>query len=303
MNAFEMRLSMHKDNLKNILTKFRLLGFLKQGRNVYIQLRTKILRWIYPHGKYVVCNGGPVFVDFNNENYLWYYGYNKFLQQEHDAFKFLFSKRTPKIVVDVGAHWGIFPSQLASDKSPVISEIERLICIEPDPDNLPNLKKTLAKINRFEIDVVPFAVSDKDGFISIFKGGGSCAQTYKSEHSSFVCHVKTAPLQSILCNLLVKLEDVTHIKVDIDGYEPAFFYGATDFLLKYKPFLLIEFWAKGIKAAGFDLPQYWNYLHSMYYIKEVVYPNNYYLDLSKDHLSYLETKTLAGIVNLLLLPK
>src|SRR3569832_1832851 len=86
MNAFEMRLSMHKDNLKNILTKFRLLGFLKQARNVYIQLRTKILCWIYPHGKYVVCNGGPVFVDFNNENYLWYYGYNKFLQQEHDAF-------------------------------------------------------------------------------------------------------------------------------------------------------------------------------------------------------------------------
>ncbi len=294
---------MSRDQFKKLLAKLRLLGFLKEVRSIYIRSRTKILRRIYPSGKYVDCNGSRIFVDFNDENYLWYYGHSEFLHQEHEAFKTLLVKKKPKVIIDIGAHWGIFPAQLGADKSSIISSVERVVCIEPDPSNLPNLKNTVAKIKRFKIDIVPFAVSDKDGLISIFKGGGACAQTYQSDNSLFVCEVKTAPLLNILRNLSVKSEDVTHIKLDIDGYEPAFFYGATDFLVKHKPLLLIEFWAKGIKAAGYDLVQYWDYLCSMYNITEIVYPDHKYLPLSKDNLDYLEKKTNNGIVNLLLLPR
>lgn len=278
-----------------------LLGLARYARHLLVTIRSKVLRRIYPHGKYVTCNKCQIYVNFHDNNYLWYYGKNEFLLQEHAAFNELLKEKKPNVVLDIGAHWGVFPAQLASDESNFC--IKQVVCIEPDPRSIPILEKTIKLINAFKVDIVPFAISDRLGRINIYTGGGSCAQTYRTDTSEKIGEVNTAPINEILRNLQIKGENVTHIKLDIDGFEPAFFFGAKDFLLANRPLLLIEFWAKGMKAAGFNLVDYWDMLQSMYNISEIVYPDNHYLPLSKEHLGYLEQKTDSGIVNLILTPR
>lgn len=283
-----------------ILRAIGLLYFLKFIRSLFIRVRSRTLRIIFPSGKYIICNKGTIYVNFDDPNYIWYYGKNSFLFQEHLAFTSLFEIRKPNVILDIGAHWGIFPAQLASETNDFA--IKRVICIEPDPRNLPALEKTIKLITAFHVDIVPVAISDKSGIIDLYSGSGACAQTYRSDNAIKIGEVRSAPLHEILHDLHVKGEDVTHIKLDIDGFEPAFFCGSLDFLQCYKPLLLIEFWAEGMKAAGFNLADYWAMLHSMYTISEIVYPDNIYLPITPDHLNYLEGKTSHGIVNLLLVP-
>ena len=294
---------MNKGIFKYILTKIGLLSTALRFKNIYIQTRTVFLRFKYPKGKLIRCNGGEIFVDFHDANYLWYYGNSEFLRLEHIAFKSLLAKRSPRIIIDIGAHWGIFPSQLNADNSPLCSAIERVICIEADPTNILNLTKTVDTITKFKVEVAPFAISDSESTISLYKGGGTCLQTYERPASKYVCDVKAAPLQVILARYSIMDEKVTHIKLDIDGYEPAFFYGASEFLKRHKPLLLIEFWANGLIAAGFNLEKYWEYLNRNYYITETVYPGATYLNLTEEDLPYLVDKTLKGITNLLLIPR
>jgi FkbM family methyltransferase len=291
---------MRKEIIK-LLKNLGLLGVAKQLRGLSIAARSELFGRIYPNGKYVNCNGGEVFVDFHDANHLWYFGKNEFLLQEHAAFVELLNKKTPNVVLDIGAHWGVFPAQLAADKAAL--GVRRVVCIEPDPRNIPILQKTVQPIDAFEVNVVQVAISDKPGSIGIYAGGGTCAQTYSTDTSRKIGEVRAAPLEDVLRDLKIAGNDVTHIKLDIDGYEPAFFNGARSFLLENKPLLLIEFWAKGIKAAGFNLTEYWQMIHSMYDVSEIVYPDNYHLRLTLAHLDYLEEKTENAVVNLILIPR
>jgi FkbM family methyltransferase len=293
---------MLREILKKYVTNYIVLHLLNLIRKQYVYCRTWLLRRFYPDGKYVSCNKANIFVDFNDKNHLWYYGKNNFLSNEIAAFITLLDKKQPNVIVDIGAHWGVFPALLdAAISAGKKFDINRIVCVEPDMSNLRNLQATLAKIKNFKVDITPVAISDTNELISIYKGGGTCAQTYKREFSEQVGQVRGLPLQAILKDLSIKDEHVTHIKLDIDGYEPAFFYGATDFLVRNKPLLLIEFWANGIKAAGFNLKEYWDYLWSMYHIKEVDYPGDGNFFLSEESLKHLEAKD--GVTNLLLLPR
>ena len=292
-----------KIKLIGLARRMRQISLLRSIWDFYVQMRTLLLRALYHNGKYVRFNGGLVFIDFYDRNYIWYYKYNEFFRQETEAFRTLLEKRKPKVILDIGAHWGIFPSQLEIDESPLTSTIEKVICIEPDSSNLIKLKKTVEMIKRFKVDIVPFAISDKEDSIPMYKGTASCLHAYKGGASEYACTVNAAPLHIILRNMGVQLGDVTHIKLDIDGYEPAFFYGSTEFLKEHKPLLLAEFWARGLIDAGFDVKEYWEYLHSMYDVTEIVYPTNEYRTLSVGDLGYIREKTLNEITNLLLIPK
>ena len=88
-------------------------------KKIFLSTRRRLLFLCFPNGKYIVSvNKSKIFCSSADPNCDWYLDNNMFLQQEHTAFIKLFSLRQPEVVLDVGAHWGIFPAMLDVKDSP-----------------------------------------------------------------------------------------------------------------------------------------------------------------------------------------
>jgi len=284
---------------KYILIPFpRTKIFLKQ---LYRILRSRYLKVCHQKGAFMICNGAEIFCDFNNESYSWYDGDSESLNYELEVFTSLFTIRTPNVILDVGAHWGFYSAFL--NNTSFSNKIAKIISIEADPFNCSILSKTLKKINHIHVEQINAAISDKDGFIHLYLGDGKCKQTYSSGNTIPVGQIKAISLDSLVENFLDNEEVLTHVKMDIDGYEPAFFAGGETALKKFSPIIMMEFWAKGLKVSGFDLEAYWNMLQNNYYVKEACFSNRRLISLDHKDLPYLVEKTMEGITNLVLIPK
>ena len=264
-------------------------------------MRTSYLRKRYPQGTFLICNGAKVFCDFSNENYAWYDGYSEFLNYEMEVFTNLFNLRPPKIILDVGAHWGFYPAFL--NNSPFADKISKIISVEPDPFNQVILSKTLEKVNRIPILQSNSAISDKNGYLDLYFGGSDCSKTYPFPNTVSVGKIQAVSLDSLTESFLKEGDILTHVKLDIDGYEPAFFSGGIKTLKRFKPIILMEFWAKGLKVSGVDLEGYWEMLQNNYHVQEACFPGRKLISLKHQDLVYLTDKTTEGITNLVLIPK
>lgn len=268
----------------------------KNSRN----LRTTYLNRRYPEGGYLKCNGAEIFCDFSSENYSWYDGNSDYLQYELDIFSSLFNITAPEIVLDIGAHWGFYPAYLAQHHS---EKIKKIICVEADPVNQKILEKTIDNINQLKVEKVDAAISDEDGELILYRGGGACGQTYNTETSFESGRIPALSFDSLAERYLGGGERITHVKLDIDGFEPAFFLGGSQALQKHKPIIMLEFWAKGLSSSEFDISEYWDMLTHSYNIEEACFETRALVPVSDDDLNRLIKKTTKGITNLVLYPK
>jgi len=270
-------------------------------KRTYRDYRTDYLQMRYPTGTFLSCNGANVYCDFSSENYCWYDGHSEYLDYELNVFCSLFQRRTPDTILDVGSHWGFYPAFFENSK--YSDSIGRVIAVEADPFNQNALSKTLAKINRLSVKQINAAISDKDGFAELYSGGGACRHTYSSPNGASVGKIEAITLDSLVETNFEDGEVLTHVKLDIDGYESAFFAGGEHTLKRFKPIIMMEFWAKGLMASGISLESYWEMLQENYHIQEACFPNYRLKPLGFDDLSYLVRKTMSGITNLVLIPK
>lgn len=281
--------------------------FASSIRNIKALIRAVekfVLRNLFPSGKFVRLNQtAMVFVDFSQDSYRWYKGNSEFLRQEHAAFTKLMQGLKPNTVLDIGAHWGVFPALLDTTK-PLYPSLRSVLCVEPDPKNIPILRRTIDRIKSFDVDLIQAAISDKSGPIDAHYDGGSCLETYNiptSSASKFTVNGYT------LCDCLnaanVKYSTVSHIKLDIDGYEPALIMGNHDFLAKMDFVMMSEFWPRGLLTNGSQfLQKYWDHLVTHYSVYLCVYPSGDIIRLSADQLEWLVDYTGNRVVNLLLIP-
>ena len=270
-------------------------------KKAYRSIRTGCLKMRHPNGAFLICNGAKVFCDFSSENYFWYDGYSAYLDYELKVFTSLFGEKAPNVILDVGAHWGFYSAFLETTEC--AQRIAKLVSIEADPVNFNILSKTLAQVSRIPVMQVNAAISDKDGFVDLYSGDGTCKQTYYSSDATRVGKTNAISLDGLTKTFLGPEEYITHVKLDIDGYEPAFFAGGKETLEKYHPVIMTEFWAKGLKESGFDLDEYWDMMQNNYYVKEACFPDPQLNILGYEDLSYLVEKTMQGITNLVLIPK
>ena len=161
----------------------------------------------------------------------------------------------------------------------------------------------MSKINHIRLEQLNCAISDKDGFVKIYANAAPLKQTYHSPGAIPVGRVRSLSLDSLIRDSLKEGESLTHVKMDIDGYEPAFFAGGKDTLKKFNPLIMMEFWPKGLKVSGWDLDDYWNMLQDDYSVKEASFPSRLLHPLSRKDLTYLIEKTKNGITNLVLIPR
>jgi len=289
---------------KEVLQKLHLLDLARRVRFKLMNVQASWLQLIYPNGKYIQGpNQCSVYADFKNPNFRWYYGKNLFLEQEHTAFTRLFDLKNPSVVVDIGAHWGVFPAMLEAGYHKFPS-IKHVICIEPDPENIPILKKTASKIKNFKVTVIESAIGEIDSEVIAHREGGACLQTYNNHNYDSSIKVAIKKIETILSQLDVVPDEVTHIKIDIDGYEPSFFFGSQDWLKNVNPFILTEYWAAGLeKHPNYSTLEYFSVLLNQFYVVKCNYPEGTYSILNIDDLEDLNLQTQTAVVNLLLIPK
>jgi FkbM family methyltransferase len=274
---------------------------LKPLYGLYRQSRQHYLKRLHPEGGFMSCNGAPVFCDFSDDNFVWYDGRSDYLAHELEVFTSLFDRRRPEVILDVGAHWGFYPAVLS--RLPVGQTIKRVISVEADPENSKMLARTLERIERLPVIQVSSAISDADGTLNLYAGGGSCPQTYQSPSATLSGTVRAVTLDTLVREHVAPDEHVTHIKLDIDGYEPAFFAGGMQTLLSHRPEILMEFWAAGLKASGIDLAAYWRNLLAMYVIRESLFSTRSLIELREADLPALVARTTNAVTNLVLIPK
>jgi FkbM family methyltransferase len=135
--------------------------------------------------------------------------------------------RKESVVVDVGAYPGDFTVAAAS-----IADKGRVIAIEPDPDNLCYLEKTLALNNKNnKVEVLPYALWDTNSSAEILQNRTCSAirelTHYPANKLKPYVEVKTRTLDSILEERGI-LKDKSHlfIKMDIEGAELKAIQGA-----------------------------------------------------------------------------
>ena len=165
-------------------------------------------------------------------------------------------------VLDIGANFGYYSLILARSVGPT----GKVWAFEPVKKYRDQLIWHINK-NGFEkiIEVVPFGLSDNQGFETISIGDASATLHWTNIVPS---------IEKELINLK-RLDDVAEdlginridfIKIDIDGNEPKFFRGATNILQKFHPPMALEFAQNSLHVAGSDVREQAQILKNLGYV-------------------------------------
>ncbi len=143
----------------------------------------------------------------------------KIFRHEPAVSSFLVNKHG-YLFVDVGANLGYYSFLLYDN-------FEKIISVEPHPRNVALIERVKEKYNYNNVKVIPVAVSDKEGetrlYLGIHRGGHSLIRGHRmvSSTKKYIL-VKTTTLSS----LLKHLEEISLVKVDVEGAEWAALKGA-----------------------------------------------------------------------------
>jgi FkbM family methyltransferase len=160
------------------------------------------------------------------------------------------------LVVDVGAHWGYFTLMAAT----LCGETGRVIAFEPHPANVSILTKNMQANRLGNVDVVPKAVSDREGLAKLFLSRDSSGNSLNSvppgaelslgqnDHLG----VETVTLDGFLAPPCRK---PALVKVDIEGGELAVLEGMRTLIRETADLVLImefnPFYFSGARGEAF----------------------------------------------------
>lgn len=137
------------------------------------------------------------------------------------------------VCVDVGANVGAIAFLAAT----IVGAHGRVIAVEPNPDNLQLLYRGIVLNGFSNVEVLPFAASNRRAVFSL-TGGTSNTHLIGArpvdEGGAFVQSI-------VLDEALAGLPRLDFVKMDIEGYEPPAFEGFSTLIARHRPTLLIEF--------------------------------------------------------------
>jgi FkbM family methyltransferase len=158
-----------------------------------------------------------------NPQKLLYLQGERFIAERHVLRELL----TPGMrAVDVGANIGYYALLFAEVLGPKGS----IICFEPEPANLVELRRNILRNHLDNVEVIAKAVGNEDGTVSLSSGiNGRIARDGKGDFISPVCRLDT-----------ILTDEVDFIKIDVEGYEGFVLEGAQRVLHQYRPTLFVE---------------------------------------------------------------
>lgn len=138
-------------------------------------------------------------------------------------------------VVDVGANVGYIALLLARRVGPG----GRVVCLEPVPENLVELRRN-ADLNRLrQVEVLPVAAGDRDGSVGMQSGLNGVIAPAAGD-----LVVEIRRLDSLA------LPRVDLVKIDVEGFEAAVVHGMSGLLEAQRPRLFLELHPDLVQAIG-----------------------------------------------------
>jgi len=128
-------------------------------------------------------------------------------------------------VVDVGANIGYYALLFSS----VVGPAGSVVCLEPEPENLEELRHNIAINGLGNVSLLPIAAGSTDTVLSLKRGLNAVVV-----HEGGNMSVDVKRLDSL------DLERVDLIKLDVEGYECEVLEGARGLLEKQRPSLFVE---------------------------------------------------------------
>lgn len=154
-------------------------------------------------------------------------------------------------VVEIGANVGTETIGF----SDIVGDSGKVYAFEPLPSNLVLLEKSLAWSQFKNIKLVPCALGDRCGTVSFatppndHSSGIGYVLQEKQENNTKVIDVDCVTLDS----LTDQIGPAKMMFIDVEGLEVLVLRGARNYLIKYKPNILLEAKPKWLARANFDL--------------------------------------------------
>lgn len=138
--------------------------------------------------------------------------------------------------IDLGANIGFY-SLVVSVSRPRV----RVISFEPNPRNYELLTQNMQVNDLSRTVCEPVAISDRDGEATLYLSASDMSASLRSDFDANACgetKVKTVTLDTYLKDHPITGHLV--VKVDVEGHEEAFFWGAQKTLLAHLPDIVTE---------------------------------------------------------------
>jgi FkbM family methyltransferase len=130
-----------------------------------------------------------------------------------------------KVIVDVGAHIGLFTIKHARNT-------EKIVAIEPSPKNFNILEENL-KINDIKnVEMLNVAISNRKGYSFLYGSGGSASIVKTSTNEKYTIKLTT------LDNICKYLKSIDLMKIDVEGAEELVLRGGKNTLEKVKKIVM-----------------------------------------------------------------
>ena len=162
--------------------------------------------------------------------------------------------------LDVGSNMGIYVVCMADA---VRRAGARIVSIEPLAANVARQRANI-ELNQCAdvVGLIEKAVGERPG--TLLMGGNF----ESSSVNGIITPAGTVPVEVTTLDDLAKagvLRQISMIKMDIEGYEPAVLRGAVEFLRRDRPVLFGEFNRERLAINGFDMRDSWSLLRSLGY--------------------------------------
>lgn len=153
------------------------------------------------------------------------------------------------VFMDIGANVGYY-TLLASR---LVGPGGKVIAIEPNPKVFAKLQRTLARNNIENVLALGIGLGKEKGVLKLYfdsTGGHDTATMIPGSMTEFV-QVEVLPLDDVTA--AHQIEKISYLKIDVDGFEPDVFAGATNLLAGKKiDFIQSEFCDGGLRRNGSD---------------------------------------------------
>jgi len=196
--------------------------------------------------KLVVMDGFKMFVMGND-----YIGHSILKSKSYEPHVTSVVKRLLKegdVFLDIGANVGYF-TMLASS---LVKSSGKVIAFEPNPQNLQLIYSSMFESNTANVDIYPYAVSDKKAilkFTTVGSNGGVVTESAKVQQYYFL--VPAVVTDEVLGNE----EKINLIKIDIEAHEPYAIRGMEKLIKRLKPKIITEFHPWAMKINNLEPPE------------------------------------------------
>lgn len=155
--------------------------------------------------------------------------------------------RTGEVFLDIGGNIGYYTMLAAS----IVGESGKVICFEPNPQNLQLIYEGLLTNNFHNVVVYPYAASDRADilkFTTVGSNGGIVTEASQDQKYYLL-------VQSVRIDEIVSDQTIDFVKIDVEAHEPYVIRGMSKLIQQWRPKIITEFHPWAMRINNIETPK------------------------------------------------